>query len=398
MNDPLPPAASVRATKPVFVQLFAYPFRIFFASATLLALLAIPAWMAMLLGRWQAPTLLAAAHWHQHEMLFGFLHAAIAGFLLTAVCVWTNTERSHGPRLALLWGVWLAGRAAMLVGADWPGWLAHALDLSFLPLVMLDAGSRIWQARQRRHLVILIVLGALWLMELGFHVQPSGPGARGAMLMAMALMLVIGGRITPAFTANWLRSTGADATAVRTLPWLEAIVPVSMLLLLTLLLASAPAWLLAPVAAAAALATGARLLLWQGWLARREPLLWILHLALAWIPLALLLLAASALGWVVPSAWLHAAGTGAMGALILGVMSRVALGHTGRPLILPPGMTWAFVAVLLAGLVRVATALQWLPWRTGLEISTVLWVAAYGLFGVRYWRMLATPRPDGKPG
>lgn len=398
MNDRPNAAAPSHPVKPAFVQLFAYPFRIFFASAALLALLAIPAWLAMLLGGWQAPTLLAAAHWHQHEMLFGFLHAAIAGFLLTAVCVWTSTERSHGPRLALLWSVWLAGRTAMLVGADWPGWLAHALDLSFLPLVMLDAGWRIWRARQRRHLVIMIVLGALWLMELSFHVQPSGPGARGAMLMAMALMLVVGGRITPAFTANWLRLRGGDPGAVRTLPWLESAVPVSMLLLLALVLVSAPAWLLAPVAAGAALAAGARLVLWQGWMARREPLLWILHLALAWIPLALLLLAASTLGWVAPTAWLHAAGVGAMGALILGVMSRVALGHTGRPLVLPPGMTWAFAAVLGAGAVRVATALQWLPWRTGLEISTALWLAAYGLFAVRYWRILAAPRLDGSPG
>lgn len=398
MNDPTRPPASVQPMKPSLAQLFAYPFRIFFASATLLALLAIPAWLAMLLGGWQPPTLLAAVHWHQHELLFGFLHAAIAGFLLTAVCVWTNTDRTHGLRLATLWAVWLAGRTAMLVGADWPSWLAHALDLSFLPLVMLDAGWRIWKAHQRRHLLILIVLGALWLMEISFHVQPSGPGARGAMLMAMTLMLVIGGRITPAFTTNWLRLNGGDPAAVRSLPWLELAVPASMLLLLALVLASAPDKVLAAVAAVAALAAGVRLLLWKGWRARREPLLWILHLALAWIPLALLLFAASALGWVAPTTWLHAAGAGAMGSLILGVMSRVALGHTGRPLVLPAGMVWAFAAVLLAGAVRVATALQWLPWRAGLETSAVLWLAAYGWFALRYWRVLASPRLDGKPG
>jgi uncharacterized protein involved in response to NO len=377
---------------------FAYPFRAFFLSAAALAVLVVPAWIALLLYGATAPLAFAPLHWHQHEMLFGFLHAAIAGFLLTAVSNWTGTERLHGAPLAGLWLVWLVGRLLMAAGAGAPGWLVHAVDLAFLPLVMLDAGRRIWQARQARHAIVLAVLAALWAMELGFHLDPSGPYARGALLAAMLLMLVIGGRITPAFSGNWLRLRGGDPAAIRVWPWLEGLTLGTVAAVLVTQVVDAPAALAAAAALLAAGAGLARLLLWRGWLVREEPLLWILHLALAWIPLALLLLAAAELGQAPPTAWVHAAGTGAMGSLILGVMARVALGHTGRPLRLPAGMTAAFVLVLAAGVVRVLTTLQALPWRAGLLAAAALWVAAFAIFLARYLPVLTRPRVDGKPG
>jgi len=379
-------------------MVFAYPFRIFFLSAAALAVLVVPAWLALLLTGTSAPLAFAPLHWHQHEMLFGFLHAAIAGFLLTAVSNWTGTERLHGAPLLALWLAWLAGRALMAAGAGAPPWLAHGVDLAFLPLVMLDAGRRIWQARQARHAIVLAVLGALWAMELGFHLDPAGPYARGALLAAMALMLVIGGRITPAFSGNWLRLRGGEAAAIQVLPWLERLTLAAIAAVLVTQLAAAPAALAAATALVAAIASAVRLLLWRGWLVREEPLLWILHLALAWIPLALLLLAAAELGYAPATAWVHAAGTGAMGALILGVMARVALGHTGRSLRLPPGMATAFVLILAAGAARVLTTLGALPWRAGLLAAAALWAAAYLIFLARYAGVLASPRADGKPG
>jgi uncharacterized protein involved in response to NO len=380
------------------VQLFAYPFRIFFLSAALLAVSLVPVWLLLLLGGFAPPLALPALHWHQHEMLFGFLEAAIAGFLLTAVCVWTGTDRLHGAPLAGLWAVWLAGRALLLLGAGLPVVLVHGVDLAFLPLVVLDAGRRIVVAKQHRQLGIVGVLAAFWLTDLGFHLTLAPGFWRGAMIAAAALMLVIGGRITPAFSSNWLRSTGGDFAAIRVLPRLETATIVAMIVLLPLVVCEAPPALTAPVAAIAAAASVARLYLWRGWLVRSEPLLWILHLALAWIPIALALLAVSAVGAAAPTAWLHAAGTGAAGSLVLGVMSRVALGHTGRPLRLPSGMTLAFVALLAAGATRVATALTWLPWREGLVLSAILWVLAYGTFLVRYAPILLAPRVDGRPG
>jgi uncharacterized protein involved in response to NO len=379
-------------------MVFAYPFRVFFLSAAALAVFVVPAWLALLLQGATAPLAFAPLHWHQHEMLFGFLHAAIAGFLLTAVSNWTGTARLHGRALVALWLVWLAGRVLMAAGAYAPAWLAHGVDLAFLPLVMLDAGRRIWQARQARHAIVLAVLGALWVLELAFHRDPAGPYAHGALLAAMLLMLVIGGRITPAFSGNWLRLRGGDPSAIRIVPALEHLTLGAVAAVLLTQVAPVPSPLAAVAAVLAAAAGLARLLLWRGWLVREEPLLWILHLALAWIPLALLLLAAAELGYAPPTAWVHAAGTGAMGSLILGVMARVALGHTGRPLRLPPGMVTAFVLVLAAGVVRVLATLQVLPWRAGLLAAAALWVAAYLIFLVRYAPVLVSPRVDGKPG
>jgi uncharacterized protein involved in response to NO len=146
-------------------QLFAYPFRIFFLSTAVLAVSLVPVWLLVLLGGFTPPLALPSLDWHQHEMLFGFLEAAIAGFLLTAVCVWTSTDRLHGAPLAGLWAVWLAGRALLFLGAGLPAVLVHGVDLAFLPLVVLDAGRRIVAAKQHRQLVIVGILAAFWFMD-----------------------------------------------------------------------------------------------------------------------------------------------------------------------------------------------------------------------------------------
>ncbi|MGM0766491.1 MAG: NnrS family protein [Pseudomonadota bacterium] len=378
-------------------QLFSYPFRIFFLSMTVLALLAIPLWVLQVSGVVTLPLAMPGLFWHQHEMLFGFLSAAIAGFLLTAVCVWTQTERTHGTRLVLLWSVWLGGRLLLALGAGLPDWLVQGVNLAFLPLVMIDAGWRIWRAQQKRQLMILVILGLLWLMQIGFVLRLDLTYSYGALIMALALISVIGGRITPAFTSGWLRQRGRDGAAVKTSTALDMATLFTMILLLAAL---ATGWQTATAVlalSASALMLG-RLARWKGWLVREEPLLWILHLSILWVPVALLLLAGSILAGWPTSAWTHAAGTGAVGCLILGVIARVSLGHTGRPLALPGGMVAAFVAIHLAALIRVLTAFDALPWHAGIGLSTLLWLLAYGIFLLRYTRILASPRPDGRPG
>ncbi|MBD3657408.1 MULTISPECIES: NnrS family protein [Marinobacter] len=378
-------------------QLFSYPFRIFFLSMTVLALTAIPLWVLEVTGTVHLPLAMPGLLWHQHEMLFGFLTAAIAGFLLTAVCVWTQTERTHGWRLVLLWLVWLGGRLLLGLGEGLPDWLVQGVNLAFLPLVMIDAGWRIWHARQLRQLMILVVLGLLWAMQVGFVTGLDMRFSHGALIMAMALISIIGGRITPAFSMGWLRQRGRDTSAIRMVPALDMAVLASMILLMLSLVTG---WqtITAVLAGIAALLMLVRLYNWKGWLVRSEPLLWILHLSILWVPVALILLAGSlTLGW--PSnAWSHAAGTGAVGCLILGVIARVSLGHTGRPLVLPKGMVAAFVAIHLAALVRVITAFELLPWHSGIGISSLLWMGAYAAFLIRYTGILASPRPDGKAG
>ncbi|BEH15829.1 NnrS family protein [Marinobacter shengliensis] len=390
------PASPERASASVS-QLFSYPFRIFFLSMTVLAIVAIPLWVLEVTGTVRLPLAMPGLFWHQHEMLFGFLSAAIAGFLLTAVCVWTQTERTHGSLLVGLWGVWLAGRLLLAFGGNLPEWLVQGVNLAFLPLVMIDAGWRVWKARQKRQVMILVVLGLLWLMQIGFVTRLDMSFSYGALIMAMALISIIGGRITPAFSAGWLRQRGGNAEAVKMIPALDMATLFSMILLMASLVTG---WqtvtaVLALVAAGLMLA---RLANWKGWLVRSEPLLWILHLSILWVPVALLLLAGSLLAGWPSNAWTHAAGTGAVGCLILGVIARVSLGHTGRPLVLPKGMVLAFVAVQLAAVIRVVTAFDVIPWHPGIGTSTALWVIAYLIFLVRYTGVLASPRADGREG
>ncbi|WP_431474118.1 NnrS family protein [Marinobacter sp. KM021] len=390
------PASPERASASVS-QLFSYPFRIFFLSMTVLAIVAIPLWVLEVSGTVRLPLAMPGLFWHQHEMLFGFLSAAIAGFLLTAVCVWTQTERTHGSLLVGLWGVWLAGRLLLAFGGNLPEWLVQGVNLSFLPLVMIDAGWRVWKARQKRQVMILVVLGLLWLMQIGFVTRLDMAFSYGALIMAMALISIIGGRITPAFSAGWLRQRGGNAEAVKMIPALDMAAVFSMILLMVSLVTG---WqtVTAILAVVAAVLMLVRLANWKGWLVRSEPLLWILHLSILWVPVALLLLAGSLLAGWPSNAWTHAAGTGAVGCLILGVIARVSLGHTGRPLVLPKGMVLAFVAVQLAAVIRVVTAFDVIPWHPGIGTSTALWVIAYLIFLVRYTGVLASPRADGREG
>lgn len=384
-------------TQPV-ITLFAYPFRIFFLSLALWAVVIVVLWVALITGHAGLPLAWAPMMWHQHEMLFGLLSAGIAGFLLTAVCVWTQTERLQGAGLLALWLVWGLGRLLATLGASVPEVMVVAANLLFLPLVMLDAGWRIWRARQRRQLIVLMVVALLWSMQAGFLLLGPARFAEAALLTAVLLMLVIGGRITPAFSGNWLRMRGGAAERVRTLPALEVATLASSALLVPAVLLGLPAMALALLAFVAAITSGVRLLLWRGWLVGAEPLLWILHLSLLWVPVALLLLAGAALGLWPATVWLHAAGVGAMGGLILGVISRVSLGHTGRPLVLPPGMVPAFVILHLGAAIRVLAALSVLPWKAGILLSGACWVVAFLFFIWRYAGILARPRADGRPG
>lgn len=383
-------------THPV-LQVFAYPFRIFFLSMAVLAVLLVPLWVLVIGGHAALPLALPALIWHQHEMLFGFLSAAIAGFLLTAVCVWTQTERLHGAQLMMLWSVWLLGRVLLLLGGEFPVWLVQGVNLAFLPLVMLDAGRRVVGTRQPRQYPILAVLGALWIMQCGLVLQGDVRYSQGALIMALALISIIGGRITPAFSANWLRQQGRDGSLVAMRPVLDRANLILLILLMGSLVVSV-AWFSGLLAVAAAFVMGVRLSGWRGWLFASEPLLWVLHLSLWWVPVSLLLLA-GAQWWDWPATlWTHAAGTGAVGCLIVGVIARVALGHTGRPLQLPSGMVLAFVAVHLAALCRVTTAAGWIPWQAGVWLSSGLWMLAFGLFLWRYAGILCQPRADGRPG
>ncbi|MDY6829107.1 MAG: NnrS family protein [Pseudomonadota bacterium] len=384
---------------PNLSSLFAAPFRVFFISAALWAVLALMLWLAALFTPWAMPAHFPGVLWHQHAMLVGLLNAAVAGFLLTAVGNWTQTRPIGGAGLAMLWGLWALGRVVVFVGGWLPGALVHGVDLLFLPLVSLIVARRVWAARQARQAVVVLAVAVLWLADVGLHLGFAGASG-GALLGAFALMLVIGGRITPAFSRNWLRSHGRlrEADAITDPRGLAAAsIGLSFLLAAGFALGfpGPSGWL----ALAAALATALRLACWRPWLVRAEPLLWALPLALGWIPIAELLLAGHLLWRLQPAtAWVHAGALGGMATLVLAVMCRVSLGHSGRSLTLTGLMVSALLALQAAAVVRVLIALQWMPWRGGILVAGLGWVYAFGAFLVCYTRMLSTARIDGRPG
>jgi uncharacterized protein involved in response to NO len=381
-------------------------FRPFFLVLALYAAVALPWWTAVWLGAVSAPGWLLPGWWHGHEMLFGLVAAAIAGFLLTASAVWSGGPALSGAPLAALVALWIAGRVAFAAAGRLPAGLVAATDVAFLPAVAVAGVRTLWGSGQRRNYAVVGIVVALAVANAVMHAEAlalvsgvAGRALRFAVDGVVVLILVIGGRITPAFTQNALRRDGIERT-VRSWPWLNAltITAAGALALVSLVLARSPAT--GVLALIAALATAARLAGWQSWHTRSDPLLWSLHAGSAWVVVGLLLVGASDLGAPIPAAaGLHALTAGAMGATILAVMTRVGLGHTGRPLVLPRGVVWCYALVHAGALARVVAPLVAGEGQRALLLcSGVCWAAAFGLFAVRYGSILTQPRPDGRPG
>jgi uncharacterized protein involved in response to NO len=363
-------------------------------------------WLGIWLGLFAPPSWSNPIWWHGHEMVFGFVAAAIAGFLLTASPVWSGGPVLAGRPLAALFVLWLGGRVAMLQAGALPTWLVAAIDVSFLPMVALAVIRTLWGSGQLRNyavvgivLVLAVVNGAMHAEALGMVVGVAGRGLRFAVDFVVVLVLVIGGRITPAFTRNAFRRDGIERSIRSSAP-LDA-------LLIAAAGSLACAGLLAPrspltgtLALTAGVLGAVRLAGWQSWHTRRDPLLWSLHAGAAWVVVGMVLIGASDLGAPIPAtSGLHALTAGAIGGTIIAVMTRVGLGHTGRPLQLPAGVVWCYALVHAGVFVRViapffGAELQ----RAMLVASAVAWASAFGLFTIRYAAILSRPRPDGQSG
>ncbi|MDF3936638.1 NnrS family protein [Pseudomonas citronellolis] len=377
-------------------------FRPFFLGGALFAALAIVLWLAALLGwlpAWQP--LGGWLGWHRHEMLFGFALAIIAGFLLTAVQNWTGRPGVSGAPLRNLALLWLAARLAWLLGAPW--WLAAALELAFPPALAWFIGRSLWQVRQTRNYPVLAVLLLLTLADAqvmaglasGNETWQRG-GVMAALWLVVALMSLIGGRVIPFFTQRGLGRT-VQVPAWPSLDWALLLGSAA----LAVLSATGPALQAGPPFAVlyGLLGLGHLVRLWR-WYDRdlwRVPLLWSLHLAYAWTTLALLGLAASAGGAALPpSLPLHALTVGGVGGLILAMIARVSLGHTGRSLQPPKAMAWGF-ALLNLGVAARALLVLWLP-LGGLILAALCWSLAFLIFAGHYGPMLWRARLDGQPG
>jgi uncharacterized protein involved in response to NO len=387
--------------------LFGRGFRPFFLAAALQAMFGVLVWTAIWLGALPAPLWLTPAWWHGHEMVFGFVAAAIAGFLLTATPVWTGRAALCGAPLAALVALWAAGRVAMLGAGVLPPWGVGAVDAAFLPALALVLARTLWRSGQVRNYGIVLLVAVLALANAAMHAAaigllPASAAARALRLGVdgvVVLLLVVGGRITPAFTANALRRLG-DASLPRSFPWLDrATIGAAALFALADLVARGTAWCGA-AALVAGVAAACRLLGWRGWAARSDALVWSLHAGMAWAAAGLIGIGAADLGAPIPEvAGLHALTAGAMGLMILAVMTRVGLGHTGRPLTLPKWAVASYVLVQVGALLRVAA-----PFFAGEDQRLLLlcaglaWAAAFGWFAALYAPILTRPRIDGKPG
>ena len=379
-------------------------FRPFFLMGSLYGAFAAITWTAMWQGLVPAPAWLAPMWWHGHEMLFGFTVAAIAGFLTTAAPVWTGRPAPTGLPLMALVALWVAGRLAMFAAGVLPAWLVAVLDGAFLPVLAFVLAGLVRRTGQYRNHGVIVLVGVLAVANLAVHAQAVGVATFSAPLalrfaadVVIVLVVVIGGRITPAFTANAFLRSGI-AAPIRSWRWLDRGAVAATVLVAVVDLVAPRTAASGVVAGAAAVAVAARLAGWQSLRTWRDPLVWSLHAGMAWVPLGFALVAASDLGAAIPAtAGLHALTSGAMGAMIAAVVTRVSLGHTGRVLALPRGAALSYVLVHAGALARVAAAL--VPSAPGLLwIGALLWAAAFALFAVLYAPILLRPRVDGKPG
>lgn len=384
-----------------WIALFGYGFRPFFLLAGVYAALAVPAWIAMLYAAMPSSTALPPFAWHAHEMLYGFVTAAVAGFLLTAVPSWTGRRGYAGAPLAGLVLLWLAGRVAMTFALGLPPALIAVIDLAFLPALALTLLPSLLRSGSRRNLGFIALLGLLFLSNLHFHL--AGAGATGTLRLGLNTMLfmvtMLGGRIVPAFTSAGLKQPGLEVRIGR-YPPLDRAVLLAVGGVAAIDLVNPGGTAAAIVAGVAAVLLVAQLGRWQGHRCFGDPLLWVLHIAYAWLPVCLALKAGALFGLPIPNgSWLHALTAGAMATMIIGVMSRAGLGHTGRALIAPRAMSAAYLALTGAALTRVFSPMLFAgAGQFWYSLSASLWCLAFALFVIVYAPILCRSRIDGKPG
>jgi uncharacterized protein involved in response to NO len=397
----LEPVHAPRA-RPRRPALLAKGFRPFFLLAAGYALVTVPVWALMFAGRLGSTGYLGAMYWHAHEMVFGFAVAVIAGFLLTAVGNWTGRETATGLPLALLALLWLVGRIAIVLGDVLPIPIAAVLDLAFLPALALFCARPLIGTRNVRNYPFLAVLGALTLANLGVHLGALGVspewlrlGNLVAVDLIILLIVLIGGRVIPMFTRN-----ATSAASIRSLPWLDRLAAGAVASLTVADALALDARIAGSLAGLGGIAVLGRSRFWGVEQTLRHPLLWVLHIGHGFVALGLSLRAASAFSTAVPpSAALHALTAGAIGTMTIGMMARVALGHTGRMLAVPQTIATAFGLVIAGAALRVGAA--WLPrslYTPLLTASGLLWAAGFGIYAGVYAPMLLAPRVDGKPG
>lgn len=377
--------------------LWALGFRPFYLLASAFASLSIALWALQFAG-WLGRPYLGGPLWHAHEMLFGFALAVVVGFLLTAGRNWSGRPTLSGKPLAALAGLWLAGRVLVLTPYD----VVAAIVTCAFPLAAAAALAVPFVAsgnRRNYFFVLLLVLmgvaeGMVHLDALGWLAVPGWAGIQLGLDGMLFILAVMAGRVIPMFSNNGVPGAGALR-----LPSLEKFALAAVLVLWLADAMQMPAHIVAAVAAVACLAHLSRWLFWKPWKTRSVPLVWVLHLAYAWIPVHLALRSMALAGWVAPSLATHALTAGAMGSMVIGMMTRTALGHTGRMLKARRTETVCYVLVGLAALVRVVLPMAVPAWTVVATLAAAaLWSTGFALYFWSYWPILTRARVDGLPG
>jgi uncharacterized protein involved in response to NO len=387
---------------PVF---FSGGFRPFFLSAGLWAVVAMAVWLVYLIAGWEIPSRFTGADWHVHEMVFGYSSAVIAGFLLTAVPNWTGRLPVMGRPLMMLFILWVLGRFAILFSAQLPALIAPLIDLGFLAALIAVIGREILAGKNKRNVKILIILALLLVVNGVYHyealhgVASRGYGIRFGVSMILMLIMVVGGRVVPSFSRNWLARQRGGLQG-RTPPKLP--IPFGRFDLVALAVAALTllCWTIFPdhigVRILAALAAGLhliRLSRWRGWETFGEPLVAILHVAYVFIPVGFVMLALgdAVPGWGGAAQIPHAWTVGAIGVMTLAVMSRASLGHSGRPLTSTPWLNGIYIVLVLAVVARISAEF-FLSLEVLLTFAALGWILAFTGFVAMYFPMFIRPR------
>lgn len=388
-------AAQIRAYAGPAV--FGYGFRPFFLFGALWAALAVALWLPILSGHLSLPSTLAPIEWHTHELIFGYVPAIVAGFLLTAVPNWTGRLPIVGTRLALLFFVWSAGRMAILFSQLLGAWPAATIDIAFLAVLGSVIAREIIASGNTSNLKVLAGVTLLLIGNGWFHLEAneglgSGHGTRLGIGATILLIMLIGGRIIPSFTRNWL-ARHQPGRLPAPFDRFDIVIMIVSGIALAGWVGAPHATATAILALAAGLLNVMRLARWAGELTFAESLVLILHVAYAFVPIGFFLLALGIVrpDVVAPSGALHGWTTGAIGIMTLAVMTRASLGHTGRPLTATRQIEFIYIAAIISALARISAAFDVLR-EPMLHMSATAWVAAFGGFVMVFGPLLLRRR------
>lgn len=381
-------------------RLFSAGYRVFFLAAGLFAIVSMALWLgwfaAQVYGLNTDPFqhMTAPYLWHAHEMIFGYGSAAIAGFLLTAAPNWTNSRGAPARFFVVASAIWFLGRLVMWAAPGLPAGVVALVDLAFVPIIAVSIAAMLLKRFNPRQFLIVVVIALFWVGNLFMHLewlglveQSADAGIRIGLLALAALIQILGGRVTPAFTRNAMVRTGREDNLPRTPMPLAVVSILTAIVAVLAYIVGLPEYVVGVLCLLAGVTGLARLALWQGLWTRGQPILWTLHLSYGLNGLGLIALGAAFLGLGSEVGALHLLGIGGVAGMTISVMSRAAIGHSGRPLIAPAPVALAYALVPVAAAVRYAATVLPELYETAILVSGGLWLLAFCLYVVGLWRV-----------